>query len=126
MVDCLGEVEYAKLLVGQTMTGDTVAVKNAGMGRQTREDCGTRVAFCPIEYIRQGAPVRFFLQVSLARLSARNNHAVKMTVPKFVEAVVEAVQVTLPAVSARNGGKGVEFQVDRKLTRCVIKKVKEL
>jgi len=46
--------------------------------------------------------------------------------PKFVEAVVETVEMTLSAIGARNPGKRIELQVDRKVARSFVEQVEEL
>src|ERR1700730_6255605 len=108
----LREVENAKLLIGQPIPADAVAVQNAGMRRETGQNSSGRVALRPIEDIRQDSPVGFIPQIGLPRLRAGDDHAIKLVLPEFVEAVVEAIEMTLAAISSRNSGQRVELQVN--------------
>src|SRR5208282_1583501 len=93
-----GEVKNAELLVGQPLPADAVAMKDAGMRRQTGQYRRGCVAFRPIEHFRQDSPVGLVPQVGMARLRASDDDAIKLVLPQLIEAVVEAIQMSLPAI----------------------------
>jgi hypothetical protein len=121
-----GEVEYATLFIGKAVTLDAIAVQNAGMGCQTGQDRGSRVALGPIEYFGQDFPVGFISQIGLPGLGTGDNHAIKLVLPELVKAVIKTVEVTLAPVSAWNSGERIELQVNQNIAGCLINQVEEL
>ena len=89
-------LKNAELFVREPVAGNAVAVKNAGVRRQTRQHRRDRIAFGPVENFGQGGPIWFFPQIRLARFGAGHNHAIKPAVQQVVDAEIEAFQMLLP------------------------------
>ena len=53
VVALLGGIKHAEFLVRQPVTFDAIAVENAGMRRQTGQDCRNRVPLGPVENLGQ-------------------------------------------------------------------------
>src|SRR5215469_5189434 len=96
------------------------------MRSQARQDCRTRIALRPIENFREQVPVRLFAQVGKPRFGACHDDAVKPVLPKLVERRIKAVEMPLAAICARHASKRVQLDINRKISRRDVEKLKEL
>src|ERR1700723_1356214 len=108
------------------MALNTIAVKNASMRRQTRQERRNSITLGPVQNLGQSGPVRFLLQVWLTRLSSGNNDPIELAVPQFIQAGVELIQMTLSAIGPRNSGQRVNLEKYWTVTRRDIQELKEL
>src|SRR5215831_13685539 len=90
----LRKFKYAEALVNQPMTLDTIAVKHASMGGQTREDSRGRISFGPVQYVRQIGPVRLLPQTRLLWFSSSHDQGIGLAVPESLKVVIETVQTS--------------------------------
>src|ERR1700723_1005375 len=107
------------------MALNTIAVKNASMRRQTRQERRNSITLGPVQYIGQSGPVRFLQQVWLTRLSSGNNDPIALAIPQFFEAGVELNQMTLSAIGPRNSVERVELENYWNVARRDIQELKE-
>src|SRR6516164_2888848 len=115
MLEDFFRVEHTKALVVQAMPRNSVAVEDAGMRRQTGQNCGSCIAFGPIHDLGQLGPVWFLPQVGLTRFSAGDDSGINVIIPEIVEARIEALQMGLHTVGSRNRGQGTELDEYRKV-----------
>src|SRR5215472_13941620 len=118
--------EHAKFLVGQKMPLDPIAVQNAGMGCQARQDRRTRVALRPVKYLREQVPVTLLPQIGILRLRSCDDDAVKPMLPEVIEWEVKAVQMPLASVSARYACQRIELDINGQIARSDVQQFEEL
>src|SRR5580700_6567077 len=80
----LGELKHTELLVTEAITLNSVAVKNAGVRRQARQDRRECIPLGPVENLGQCRPIWLLAQVGLTRLGSGDDDRVEAVVPKLL------------------------------------------
>src|SRR5215469_8664927 len=122
----LYRIEQTEFLIRKRVSFDSVAMKGACMRRQTRENRRTGITLRPIEHLREQVPIRFLAQTGMLGFGSRDDHAVKTLLPEVVEGKIEAIQVSLAAVSSWYTGKRIQFDVNGQIVRSVLQQLEEL
>src|SRR5271157_1959083 len=103
MMTFLVGIKYSKLLVGQPVAADAVAVEHTGVCCETRKHCGFGVPLGPIEDFPKQSPIRFIAQISMVRLCTCDNYTVEPVLPEIVKRTIKSIQMACaPACSGNS------------------------
>src|SRR5580700_372011 len=119
-------IEDAELLVVERMAVDAIAVKNAGVCCQARQDRGRSVFFSPVKNVGERVPVGFVAQVRLTRFRAGDNRSVNFFGQKICSRKIKICQMVLDAVTARNFWKRIKLKMHENFASGGIKEREKL
>ena len=110
-----GVGKHAEQLFIQGVLGDTIVIKQAGLGAPAHMECGVDVSFGPLHDLAELFPVIHVLKIQIFYRRASDNHTIVTVFSDLLKGGVERIQVLAVCVlrGMANGFKKVYIDLQR-------------